>query len=318
MTLRHGARVDAAVAEPSRTPRRVLSAFILGAALSLMGLSALAAGLAGARGLFVPFGASESAAPPSYGHAYAPERIAIVRYSGHRREDYQDNEEGDRRRRHPTLRASLVKLGGGGGHDPVCVRLCDGFFFPLPTAASDAVSQGAACNSLCPDAPTEVYYRNGADGVEGAVSAGGKPYTSLPVSLRYRATSNDTCTCHRDVVAYAPLKDATLKRGDAIMTPAGFVVFRGVENAPHQAGDFSALSAAGLPKTARAPLQEMERASLTTSHPTLRDWLVTQNTPALAYRSIPAQIAMRAPAPRSATPAGGGKIRLLAWRDRDE
>ena len=281
-----------------------------------MGLAALAAGVSGARGLFVPPDAANANA-----YAPAPEHISIVRYQGasvaRRRDDDDDDVDYRKRRRHTTLHASLV---AGGGHDPVCVRLCDGFFFPLPTAASDVVSQDAACNSLCPDAPTEVFYRNGSDAIEGSISAGGKPYTSLPVSLRYRATSNDTCTCHRDAVAYAPLKDATLKHGDAIMTPAGFVVFRGVEGAPHQATDFSALAAAGLPSNWRAPLQEMERASLTPVHPTLKDWLVSQNTPSLAYRSTSSQFAMRAQPSRSAPVAGaaGGKIHLLAWRGRDE
>ena len=47
--------------------------------------------------------------------------------------------------------------------EAVCVRLCDGYFFPLPVAAYDTASQATACNSLCPDAPTDVYYRNRSD-----------------------------------------------------------------------------------------------------------------------------------------------------------
>ena len=49
------------------------------------------------------------------------------------------------------------------------------------------------------------------------------------------------------MVAYAPLSDATLQRGDAIMTPAGFLVFKGVAGAPHGAGDFTALTKAAMP-----------------------------------------------------------------------
>ncbi len=318
MTLRHGERFDAAVTEPAREPRRVFSAFLLGAALSVAGLAALAAGVAGAHGPFVSPNAQTATAAPDAEH------IAIVHYqapAASRHGDSSDDEDNARRRRRSTLRASLVRYGNGaGGHDPVCVRLCDGFFFPLPTAASDAVSQGAACNSLCPDAPTEVFYRNGADRIEGSLSAAGKPYSALPVSLRYRSTANETCSCHREVVAYAPLKDATLRRGDAIMTPAGFMVFRGVEGGPHQAADFSALAAAGLASSEKAPLQAMERASLTPVHPTLKDWLATQNAPVLANRLAAGQIAQRATAPRPEPVAApsAGKIRLLAWRGRDE
>ena len=307
MTLRHGSRFHAVVAETSRAPRHVFAAFLLGAGFSVAGLAALAAGVAGAHGPFVSPNLPASAPAPD------AERISIVRYQA------SDDSDRPRQRRHASLRAS-VKLVSVAGHDPVCVRLCDGFFFPLPTAASDVVSQDAACTSLCPDAPTQVFYRDGSETIEGAVSAGGKPYTALPVALRYRATANDTCSCHREVVAYAPLKDSTLKRGDAIMTPAGFMVFRGVEGAPHQAADFSALAAAGLPSAARAPLQEMERASLKTAHPTLTNWLASQNTPSLAYRASPAPVSQRAEAPRAAPAAGagGGKIRLLAWRGQDD
>lgn len=315
MTLRHGERSHAAVIEPSCAPRRVFSAFILGAALSVAGLAALAAGVAGAHGLFVP--------PNLAVAASAPERISIMRYQASapsRRRNVADDEDSHKRRHRLSLRASLVGLGAfPGGHDPVCVRLCDGFFFPLPTAASDVVSQGSACNSLCPDAPTEVFYRNGGE-IEGSVSPAGKPYSALPVSLRYRARANDTCSCHREAIAYAPLKDATLKQGDAIMTPAGFVVFRGVEGAPHRAADFSALVAAGLSRSATAPLQEMERASVASVHPTLQDWLAAQNTPALAYRPASGQVALHAEAARPAPVAGGsgGKIYLLSWHGRDE
>jgi hypothetical protein len=178
------------------------------------------------------------------------------------------------------------------------VRLCDGYFFPLSTAGGVG-AETAACNSLCPDAPTEVYYRNSADRIEGAVSARGRLYSALPVSLRYRGTSDSTCTCHRDVVAYAPLRDATLRRGDAVMTPAGFMVFRGREAASHGPGEFVALGGAGFARPALGALRAMERASLTPTHPTLRDWLVSQ--------------AGHAPVVAARTERNDGKIRLLVW-----
>ena len=124
------------------------------------------------------------------------------------------------------------------------------------------------------------------------------------MSLRYRGTSDNTCTCHRDVVAYAPLRDATLKRGDAVMTPAGFMVFRGAEAASHGPGDFTALGGAGLAAGTRGALQAMERASLTPTHPTLKDWLVSQVGPAprVAARSL-----VRAE-------RDDNRIRVMVWR----
>ena len=203
--------------------RQTLAAFLLGGAISIAGLAALASYPSLAHGPFTAVNPTgflvPDAAPSHAGFSFAA---------------------GERGTAHGLRRERITVIAGGGersasrghaGAQPVCVRLCDGLFFPLSAAAGDVASQNAACNSLCPDAPTEVYYRNGADGIEGAVSAQGRPYTALPVSLRYRETSDNTCTCHRDVVAYAPLRDATLKHGDAVMTPAGFMVFRGHEAA---------------------------------------------------------------------------------------
>jgi hypothetical protein len=339
MTFRHGPRsrgaasVFARFSETSRSPRRVLYAFGLGLVLSVGGLAALAAG---ARGVFVPPDIGATSETPSYFSSRAeraerPEReqISIVRYdryAAHRRHE-DDDQDDDRphHHHHATVRSSIHLANVSPtftGSQPVCVRLCDGFFFPLPTAASDVVSQGQACNSLCPDAPTEVYYRNGAEKIEDSVSVSGKLYSALPVSLRYRSTSEETCSCHRDAVAYAPLKDTTLKHGDAIMTPAGFMVFRGVEGIPHGTRDFTALDGAGMGSGQRGALQAMERASLAPAHPTLKDWLLSQNAgpgfgPQAAAKAS-TQVAMRLPANARTAAATGGKIQWMTWRGRDQ
>jgi hypothetical protein len=265
--------------------RRVLAAFLLGSAISVAGIAATVANRASAHG---PFTAANPI--PYTQERFQPSRptYSVVNFES-------------KPSREPEKRRRIQVIAGRGesapfsysGSQPVCVRLCDGYFFPLPVAANGVGAQTAACNSLCPDAPTEVFYRNGGDKIETAISAHGQLYTSLPVSLRYRGTSDNTCSCHRDVVAYAPLKDSTLRRGDAVMTPAGFMVFRGTEGAPHGAKDFTALSGAGLPTQARTTLQAMEKVSVAPVHPTLQDWLFSQANP-------PAR-----------TAAGDDKIRLV-------
>jgi hypothetical protein len=275
--------------------QRVFAAFLLGSAISVAGLAAIAANPSAAHGPF-------TAANPTFLPLAGQPTYSIVPVESRAHGDGEG-----RRREHISVVSGHSESHSSrsyGGGEPVCVRLCDGFFFPLSAAAGDVASQGAACNSLCPDAPTEVYYRNGADTIEGAVSTHGRLYSALPVSLRYRGTSDNTCTCHRDVVAYAPLRDATLKRGDAVMTPAGFMVFRGAEAASHGPSDFTALGGAGLSAGARGALQAMERASLTPTHPTLKDWLVSQVAPApgIAARSL-----VRAE-------RGDNRIRVMVWR----
>jgi hypothetical protein len=262
--------------------RRVAAAFALGAALSAAGLAAFEANLASARGPFT------AANPTSYA---APDRIYGATYSVAPAGQRITEEDAPRKRHRAriTLIGGALSQGGGQyvGSQPVCVRLCDGFFFPLAAASGDPGAQAAACNSQCPDAPTEVYYRNASDRIEDAISSHGKSYTALPVSLRYRGAADNTCSCHRDAVAYAPLRDATLRRGDALMTPAGMVVFSGAEGAGHGPRDFVALSSAGLPVAQRSALQAMEKVSVNTVHPSLRDWMASQNAPALAAGSTP-------------------------------
>jgi hypothetical protein len=315
--------------------RRAVAAFALGAALSVLGLAGLVASGAAAHGPFtgtgsiwgggynratysvVRFDSSATAfANPYYSREYnyydRYDHIRGVQRVRLGDSDYDDDGSRRRKRAHRagagSGRASVAAQLNFGGREPVCVRLCDGYFFPLTGASYDTASQSAACNSLCPDAPSEVYYRNGSDRIEDAISEKGQPYTALPVSLRYRTTADNTCSCHRDVVAYAPLSDGTLRRGDAIMTPAGFLVFNGVAGAPHGAGDFTALTKTAMPASQRGALQSLERVSMADRHPSLKDWLVSQTATPLAKS---------AKAPEKHAGVEDGKIHLLVWPGAD-
>ena len=143
----------------------------------------------------------------------------------------------------------------------VCVRLCDGFFFPSATSAGG----DEACAAQCPDAPTARYTEPvGSDRIEDAVSTRGALYTALPVANRYQTTLDKTCRCHRSLTrdySAAVLNDPTLRKGDVVVTPKGFVVFQGAKTRSITSSDFVALSQArSLPKELRAALVAMERA----------------------------------------------------------
>jgi Protein of unknown function (DUF2865) len=144
--------------------------------------------------------------------------------------------------------------------NPVCVRLCDGSFFPTASVSGGE----AACASQCPDAPTALYTMP-TDRIEDAISSAGVPYSKLPVAKRYQTTFNNACTCHRGTVAASAasdlLNDSTLRKGDVVMTGEGFRVYEGGGYGPSSPRDFVALSKASLSKSQRASLAEMERAS---------------------------------------------------------
>ena len=75
------------------------------------------------------------------------------------------------------------------------------------------------------------------------------------MSLRYRKSADHTCSCHRDVVTYDPMRDATLRHGDAVMTPSGIKIFIGPSGDHHEPEDFRKPSEIkGLPKVERKAL----------------------------------------------------------------
>ncbi len=79
---------------------------------------------------------------------------------------------------------------------PVCVRTCDGYFFPLNARREGLAEEGdGLCQALCPGAETKVYFTQG--GIETAVSLEGEPYTELDNALRYRKRFDPSCSCRR-------------------------------------------------------------------------------------------------------------------------
>jgi len=213
------------------TPWRRRSSATLAAAIPLLlaGALALAGGFAWARGekVWAPWDpVPEVAAPPAL--------------------DY------------PTDVKPIEKRASGRA---VCVRLCDGSFFPSATSSGG----DEACAAQCPDAPTARYTEPaGSDRIEDAVSTRGALYTALPVANRYRTLNDDTCRCRRELphgYSESLLNDPTLRKGDVVMTPKGFVVFQGAKTRSIASSDFVALSQArSLPKDLRAALVDMERA----------------------------------------------------------
>ena len=98
----------------------------------------------------------------------------------------------------PARKMSLGPFRGGGSQ-PVCVRTCDGFFFPVNyEGAHNGDRYAEACQSSCPAAKTEVYFMpRGAD-LKSAATARGERYTALPAAFRYRKERDATCTCKAD------------------------------------------------------------------------------------------------------------------------
>ncbi len=162
------------------------------------------------------------------------------------------------------------------GKRAVCVRLCDGAFFPADDVADEGTIAGreALCSSQCPDAATRLYLiPHGEEKIDTAVSLDGQRYSELPAAFRYSKVHDATCSCGRhrqgQDTFLALMKDLTLRRGDAVMTEKGVLVFNGMEGGMHRPADFVTLSKAGsgLAKTASAELYLVDRTAAAGEHP---------------------------------------------------
>lgn len=80
----------------------------------------------------------------------------------------------------------------------VCVRLCDGYYFPVSfsTLPNHFERDAEVCTSKCA-APTELfYYQNPGGSVEQMVGAqSNTPYTSMKTAFRYRKEYVQGCSC---------------------------------------------------------------------------------------------------------------------------
>ena len=163
-------------------------------------------------------------------------------------------------------RAAAARAAPAPAPRPVCVRQCDGYFFPLPAASGPTadVDEEAACRALCPSAVVALYFLPAhSDRIEEAANARGEPYSALPAAFRYRSAGAPACGCRRaGEPGLAYWRDPTLKSGDAVMTSDGVVVFRGaVGGAPYDAEAFTPVDAAAVGATRRAELGALTPAS---------------------------------------------------------
>ncbi len=112
------------------------------------------------------------------------------------------------------------------GSYAVCVRTCDGSFFPVSYsgAGSRADSLEDVCRSLCPNADVALYSFPFGGTIEEAESASGEPYANLPNAGKFEQSDDPGCSCRRKGESWAgALADAEARYGhekhDIIVTP---------------------------------------------------------------------------------------------------
>ena len=137
-----------------------------------------------------------------------------------------------------------------------CVRMCDGYFFPL--SRSSSMSPADQCRSFCPAATTKIF---GGNGINQASAADGSRYANLDNALLYRTRAVNNCTCNgRDAFGVARLdvaNDPTLRPGDIVAIDGGFAAYTGSKSAARQIAAFTPIAQySGVSNDTRRKLSE--------------------------------------------------------------
>lgn len=145
----------------------------------------------------------------------------------------------------------------------VCVRSCDGAYFPISFATVPArfPDDEKTCKNLCPAAEATLYaYRNPGEDMNQAVSINGQPYSSSPNAFRYRQEFNPSCACKAvgqtwsDALKSIDDKAAAEQQGDIIVTEeSAKKMSRPLPKAAPVAAKKGAVPAAGAAASTPAP-----------------------------------------------------------------
>lgn len=91
---------------------------------------------------------------------------------------------------------------GAGNLRTMCVRLCDGKFYPVSANASplDFTLQKAQCQNSCPSSDTDLYYHStvGQETKDMVSATTNQSYASLPTAYKFQQASakkQDDCSC---------------------------------------------------------------------------------------------------------------------------
>ncbi|WP_332310716.1 DUF2865 domain-containing protein [Methylocystis silviterrae] len=84
-----------------------------------------------------------------------------------------------------------------GGPMAICVRACDGGFFPITYSArsSNLDDLATMCRALCPNAEVKLYTASQGKGLSSALSIDGEAYSDHPNAHKFEKTYDPSCGC---------------------------------------------------------------------------------------------------------------------------
>lgn len=84
----------------------------------------------------------------------------------------------------------------------VCVRTCDGYYWPVSfsTVGQFLPDDAAQCQASCPGGDVSLYYySNPGETPDDMIDMNGNPYKSLPTAFAYRTQFDKACTCKQQI-----------------------------------------------------------------------------------------------------------------------
>lgn len=103
----------------------------------------------------------------------------------------------------------------------VCVRLSDGYFWPISySTLPDYVGNDAQlCQQSCPNTPVDLYYYNNpGEEPEQMRNLNGSPYTSLPSAFAYRTAFDTSASCTAKPASDGTVTLASAEDGGGVAT----------------------------------------------------------------------------------------------------
>jgi hypothetical protein len=158
-----------------------------------------------------------------------------------------------------------------GGSRLVCVRACDGYFFPLQNEPQGRATTRDLCRALCPNAEVSVFRAPRDGGIEQAVSETGQPYMKLANALRYQRAYDPSCSCRKPGESWAQ----ALQKAERMIARSDTDIVVTARNA-----DRLSRVALARPKTGSKGAKPADGARLSTASSSSRDPETTGSIPA--------------------------------------
>ncbi|GBU18385.1 MULTISPECIES: DUF2865 domain-containing protein [Methylobacterium] len=113
-----------------------------------------------------------------------------------------------------------------GGAQVICVRTCDGAYFPMPNLPEGRSGADEMCHALCPGTEAAAYSMPHGDGAlkQAAAVKGNRSYASLANAFKFQKTFVPNCSCKKEGQTWAQslVKAESMlvrHKGDIFVTP---------------------------------------------------------------------------------------------------